>query len=198
MTNRLQKRREFLKAGALALAAPYIIPAGALGKPGKPGANDRIYAGVIGPGGRSRALTGDCPADAKIVAVADCDLRRSAEYLGATRKFKNSVVAEKCAQYQDYRKMLAEEKLDGVFVTTPTHSRVLACMHAMQSGLILGYVGLIEGLVERFRAELGGQTRVIGTGGLASVLAKETKIIEVVDQMLTLEGLRLIYQLNQG
>jgi type III pantothenate kinase len=70
-------------------------------------------------------------------------------------------------------------------------------IQCMQSGLVLGYVGLIEGLVKRIRAELGGKARVIGTGGLAPVLAKETKVIEVVDQMLTLEGLRLIYELNQ-
>ena len=70
-------------------------------------------------------------------------------------------------------------------------------IQCMQSGLVLGYVGLIEGLVKRIRAELGGKARVIGTGGMAPVLAKETKVIEVVDQMLTLEGLRLIYELNQ-
>ncbi len=88
-------------------------------------------------------------------------------------------------------------KLPRIELTAPPSPIGRNTIHAMQSGLILGYVGLIEGLVERFRAELGGQARVIGTGGLASVLAKETKIIEVVDQMLTLEGLRLIYELNQ-
>ena len=70
-------------------------------------------------------------------------------------------------------------------------------IQCMQSGLVLGYVGLIEGLVKRIRAELGGKARVIGTGGMAPVLAKETKVIEIVDQMLTLEGLRFIYELNQ-
>jgi len=70
-------------------------------------------------------------------------------------------------------------------------------IHCMQSGLVLGYIGLIEGLVTRIREELGGQARVIGTGGLAPLLAKETNIIETVDQMLTLEGLRLMYELNR-
>lgn len=70
-------------------------------------------------------------------------------------------------------------------------------IHCMQSGLVLGYIGLIEGLVTRIRAELGGQAKVIGTGGLAPLLAKETNIIETVDQMLTLEGLRLMYELNR-
>jgi len=70
-------------------------------------------------------------------------------------------------------------------------------IRCMQSGLVLGYIGLIEGLVTRIRAELGGQAKVIGTGGLAPLLAKETNIIETVDQMLTLEGLRLMYELNR-
>lgn len=69
--------------------------------------------------------------------------------------------------------------------------------HAMQSGVVLGYVGLIEGLVARIRTELGGQAKVIATGGLAPVLARETEAIEIVDPLLTLEGLRLIYALNR-
>lgn len=70
-------------------------------------------------------------------------------------------------------------------------------VHAMQSGLILGYVGLVEGLVARIRAELGGQAKVIATGGLAPALERATSVVEVVDPMLTLEGLRLIYDLNR-
>jgi len=69
---------------------------------------------------------------------------------------------------------------------------------AMRSGILFGYVGLVEGLVARFRRELGPDMRVIGTGGLAPVLARETDVIEIVDQELTLKGLRLIYELNRG
>jgi len=70
--------------------------------------------------------------------------------------------------------------------------------HAMQSGLVFGYVGLVEGMVARFKAELGLETRVVATGGLAEVIAKETSVIDVVDPWLTLHGLRIIYKLNQG
>jgi type III pantothenate kinase len=70
-------------------------------------------------------------------------------------------------------------------------------VHAMQSGLIFGYVGLVEGMVARFRAELGEQMRVIGTGGLAETIARETKVIEIVNPWLTLEGLRLVWEMNQ-
>ena len=68
---------------------------------------------------------------------------------------------------------------------------------AVQSGIIFGYVGLVEGIIERFKAELGGG-RVIGTGGWAERIAEETKAVEVVAPDLTMEGLRLIYDMNVG
>jgi len=88
-------------------------------------------------------------------------------------------------------------KLPRIELAAPPKAIGRNTIHAMQSGLVLGYVGLIEGLVSRIRTELGGQAKVIGTGGLAPLLAKESNIIEVVDQMLTLEGLRLMYGLNR-
>ncbi|MBS3783936.1 MAG: type III pantothenate kinase, partial [Anaerolineae bacterium] len=69
--------------------------------------------------------------------------------------------------------------------------------HAMQSGLVFGYVGLVEGMVARFKAALGPETCVIATGGLAEVIARETDVIDVVDPWLTLHGLRVIYALNE-
>ncbi|MBN2339751.1 MAG: type III pantothenate kinase [Acidobacteria bacterium] len=69
---------------------------------------------------------------------------------------------------------------------------------SLQSGLLLGYVGLVEGMVARFRAELGPDTRVIATGGLAGVIARETDSISVLAPWLTLDGLRIIYELNRG
>jgi len=67
---------------------------------------------------------------------------------------------------------------------------------AMQSGIFFGYVALVEGLVARFRRELGEDMKVIATGGLADTVARETSVIQHVDPWLTLEGLRLIYLLN--
>ena len=69
---------------------------------------------------------------------------------------------------------------------------------AMQSGFIFGYVGLIEGITTRIQKELGTRTRVIATGGYAELLAKETKVIEIVDPYLTLVGLRIIHERNAG
>jgi type III pantothenate kinase len=68
--------------------------------------------------------------------------------------------------------------------------------HAIQSGLIYGYVGLVEGMVRRFGAELGPDMKVIGTGGLAETVARETDVIQIVDPWLTLEGLRIVWELN--
>ncbi len=70
-------------------------------------------------------------------------------------------------------------------------------IHAMQSGLLFGYVSMVEGMVARFRSELGSDMKVIATGGLAEVVAKETKVIDVIAPWLTLDGLRMIWELNQ-
>jgi type III pantothenate kinase len=66
----------------------------------------------------------------------------------------------------------------------------------LRSGIVFGYVGLVEGLIARIVAELGGSPRVLATGGLASTIAPLTKSIERVDEDLTLEGLRMLWDLN--
>ena len=70
-------------------------------------------------------------------------------------------------------------------------------VHAMQSGLLFGYVSMVEGMVGRFRSELGSDMKVVATGGLAEVVAKETDVIDVIAPWLTLDGLRIIWELNQ-
>lgn len=67
---------------------------------------------------------------------------------------------------------------------------------ALQSGLVFGYTGLVEGMVERFRRELGKSMKVIGTGGLLDLIADETDVIEVRAPWLTLDGLKIIWDLN--
>ena len=69
--------------------------------------------------------------------------------------------------------------------------------HAMQSGLIFGYVSMAEGMVERFRKELGPEMKVIATGGLAEFVTRETSIIQIHAPWLTLDGLRLIWEMNR-
>jgi type III pantothenate kinase len=67
----------------------------------------------------------------------------------------------------------------------------------MQSGLLYGYIGLVEGMVKRFQQELGEKMKVIATGGLADVLANETDVFQIVAPWLTLDGLQIIWEMNQ-
>ena len=69
---------------------------------------------------------------------------------------------------------------------------------AIQSGLVFGYAGLIEGVVARIQKELGEKAEVVATGGYAELMAQETKLIGAVNLDLTLIGLRLIYLMNQA
>ena len=69
-------------------------------------------------------------------------------------------------------------------------------IHAMQSGLVLGYAEMVKGMVARFDKELGGGSKTIATGGLARVIEREVGIFDEVDPNLTLTGLRLIHEMN--
>ena len=68
---------------------------------------------------------------------------------------------------------------------------------ALQSGLVFGYAGLVDGIVARFKEELGQDAKVIGTGGLTEIISKETDIFDFINPELTLVGLRLVYEMNQ-
>ena len=68
---------------------------------------------------------------------------------------------------------------------------------AIQAGIMFGYAGLVDGIVNRMKAEVKTNPLVIATGGLANVIAPETKTIEKIEEMLTLDGLRIIYELNK-
>ena len=87
-------------------------------------------------------------------------------------------------------------KLPRVEVERPPAAIGTNTVHAIQSGLFWGYVGLVESLVERCRAELGKDARVVATGGLSRLIAPEVPAIEEVDGWLTLRGLRILYDMN--
>ena len=70
-------------------------------------------------------------------------------------------------------------------------------VHSLQSGLLYGYVGLVEGMVRRFRAELGPEMKTIGTGAMVELIAGETDVIDIVNLWLSLEGLKIIFELNR-
>ena len=85
-------------------------------------------------------------------------------------------------------------KLPRVEIRRPAKVIGSATIEAMQSGLYHGYVGLVDGILKKMVEELGGSPKVIATGGLAPLIAKGSSFIELVDETLTLEGLRLVYQ----
>jgi type III pantothenate kinase len=89
-------------------------------------------------------------------------------------------------------------KLPRVELARPPSAIGRNTAHSMQSGLLFGYVSLVEGMLDRFRAELGPEMKTIATGGLAEMIAKETPKIEIIAPWLTLDGLQMIYEMNQS
>lgn len=76
----------------------------------------------------------------------------------------------------------------------PPSAVATTTVESLQAGVLFGFAGQVDGIVEKFREEMGRESRVIATGGLAELIATESKTIEKVDPMLTLVGLRLVYE----
>ncbi len=107
------------------------------------GANDRIQIGVIGTGVRGKYLIGNMPQGGQVVALCDCSLQRMHETREPQGEFEfvetlatfRDTDAHGCTLHQDYRRMLAEERLDAVMISTPDHHHALAAVLALQAGL---------------------------------------------------------------
>ncbi|MEZ4461076.1 MAG: type III pantothenate kinase [bacterium] len=110
------------------------------------------------------------------------------EYLGGAIAPGVTVASE--ALYQ------AASKLPRVEIARPRDVIGTTTVDAIQSGLLYGYTGLVNEIVGRMKVRLGDNTTVVATGGLARFIAGETHCIDEVDDLLTLEGLRLIYLRN--
>jgi type III pantothenate kinase len=89
-------------------------------------------------------------------------------------------------------------KLPRIELVVPSQAIGKNTIASMQSGIMYGYVSLVEGMVARLQKELGGDAHVVATGGLAGTVASQTAVVEAVNRNLTLEGLRLLYELNRS
>lgn len=90
-------------------------------------------------------------------------------------------------------------QLPRIELTAPASSSAIGknTVSAVQAGVIYGYVALVEGMIARLKKELGASARVIGTGELAHLIAPHTKEIEIVDEELTLKGVKMIWEMNR-
>ncbi|HEY3393008.1 MAG TPA: Gfo/Idh/MocA family oxidoreductase, partial [Lacipirellulaceae bacterium] len=130
-------RREFLRkttaASAVAVAAPYFVPAHALGGAAGPAPSDKLGIGVIGTGGMGQGHVGWILGQNDLVLRAVCDVDKGhlQQALGAA---KSSESSKDCAGYSDFRELLAQPGIDAVWVVTPDHWHALLSIAAAQAG----------------------------------------------------------------
>lgn len=129
--------------------------------------------------------------------VIDFGTATTFDIVGPDGAYEGGVIAPS-AQHSVEALYRAAAQLPRVRIEKPGRVIGKDTVPAMQSGIYWGYVGLIEGLTARIRAEYGKPMRVIATGGLATLYAEAAPVIEVVDSDLTLRGLRLIHAANTG
>lgn len=123
-------------------------------------------------------------------ATTFCAVTKAGEYLGGAIVPGIRISADALFQ--------RTAKLPRVELVKPSSVIGRDTVSAIQAGIIYGYAGLVDGIVERMKKELSQEARVVATGGLAGLVAPETRCIEEVRPHLTLEGLRLIYSLNHS
>jgi len=121
-------RRRFLRKAMAFAAAPLIVPTGAFGREGRPGANARLNTGHIGVGVRGRALIDDALRSGRITPMAVCDVDARRAQQGAT------LTAAGTKTYRDYREVLARNDIDAVIIATPDHWHAVQGVHACEAG----------------------------------------------------------------
>ncbi|HUI68228.1 MAG TPA: type III pantothenate kinase [Nitrospirota bacterium] len=122
-------------------------------------------------------------------ATTFCAITKNGEYLGGAICPGVKISAEALFQ--------RASKLPRVELSRPKKVIGSDTISAMQAGIIYGYAGLVDGIVERMMKELSADAKVVATGGLAELITPETKTIQEIRPQLTLEGLLLLYNINR-
>lgn len=123
-------------------------------------------------------------------AITFCVISAKGEYLGGAITAGIGIATEALFQ--------RTAKLPRIDLVKPKKVIGRNTVDSMRSGLVYGYIGQIDGIVRRIKAELGSEAFVVATGGLAELLAEDSETIKKVDPLLTLEGLRIIYKRNRA
>jgi len=145
---------------------------------------DRIVNSVAG---YERFIDQTIVVDFGTATTFDC-VSKKGEYLGGIIAPGIHISMEALFQFAS--------KLPRVALCWPERVIGKTTVHSIQSGLLYGYVEMVDGLVRRIKNEMGGNTKVIATGGLARLISRESQTIDEIDELLTLYGLRIIYERN--
>jgi type III pantothenate kinase len=122
-------------------------------------------------------------------ATTFCAIAENGDYLGGAIAPGLGIASEAL--------FLRTAKLPRIELIKPKNAIGQNTVSSMQSGLYYGYIGLVEAMIKRFKSEMNANPRVIATGGIADLIAGDTELFDAINPYLTLEGLRIIYELNQ-
>lgn len=132
----------------------------------------------------------------KDMIIVDFGTATTFDYISPKGEYMGGLIAPGIMISSDALFMKAA-KLPRVELSKPKSVIAKDTISSMQGGILYGYAGLVDGLIKRMKDEAKGKPLVIATGGLAKIVYPETSTIDLVDEMLTLEGLRIIYLRNK-